>query len=128
MSMGVLGPMTFECDADKVRVWRDLKRSAASRWHEHEVYKGKPKSEFTGPGLVELTMQVRFDIERGVVPRDELRQMRKQMDTGAVMQFTVGGDLVGDFTLRDMREDLTHFGRNGVLTVAVATITIREYV
>jgi phage protein U len=127
MSIGVLGPITFEVSADRVRTWQDAKRSAGARWATHEVFAGKPKKEFIGPGLATISLSVRLDLDRGLVPRDELRQMRAQMDTGAVLQFTVGGELVGDFVLRDVSEDWRRFSRNGVLTTAIVVLSLEEY-
>lgn len=120
--------ITFEVNADTMRTWQDMRRSGSARWHAHEVQEGKPKQEFLGPGLEQLRFTVRLDITRGVVPRDELRQMRKQRDAGTVMQFTVGGELVGDFVLKDIDEGLTHFSRDGILLIATASLSLEEYV
>jgi len=125
--IGVLGPVTFEVSADKVRTWQDARRSAVARWVAHEVYGGKPRQEFIGPGLATIGLSVRLDIDRGVVPRDELRQLREQADKGAVLQFTVGGELVGDFILHDVSEEWRRFNRNGVLTFAVVGLSLEEY-
>ena len=127
MSIGVLGPFAFEVSEDKIRTWQEAKRAASSRWETHNVYAGKPKREFIGPGLARITLSVRLDIERGVVPRDELRQMREKMDQGEVMQFTVGGELVGDFTIENLDEEWRRMSRTGVLTTAIVNITIEEY-
>ncbi len=133
MSIGILqiddsNAITFEVNADRVRTWQDLRRTAEGRWHTHDVYQGKPKLEFLGPGLSTLTLAVRLDIDRGLIPRDELRLMRKQMNAGAVLQFTVGGDLVGDFVLKGVSEELRRVNRDGVLTAATANLTLEEYV
>lgn len=127
MSIGVLGPITFEVNADKARTWHDARRDGDSRWATHEVFGDKPKSEFLGPGLDTITLAVRFDITRGVVPRDEIRELRKQRDTGAVLQFTIGGELVGDFVLKGISEDWQRMTNQGVLTAATCTLKLEEY-
>jgi phage protein U len=127
VSIAVLGPITFEVNADKVRTWQDARRTAAARWHQHDVYQGKPVKEFIGPGLAKINLSVRLDINRGVVPRDELRQMRAQMDAGTPLQFTVGGDLVGDFTLEGVNETWRDVNGAGVLMVALVDLTLEEY-
>lgn len=128
MSFATLGPITFEVNADLIRTWRDARRSGSGRWHLHEVYGGKPKLEFLGPGIDSIKMSVHLDIERGLVPRDELRQMRKQRDTGAVLQFAIGGDLVGDFVLKDVDEEWSRVNNTGVLMKAIAGLSLEEYV
>lgn len=127
MSIGVLGPVAFEVSADKVRTWHDARREGDARWATLEVFGDKPKNEFLGPGLDTITLSVRFDISRGVVPRDEIRQLRKQRDTGAVLQFTIGGELVGDFVLRNISEEWQRVTSQGVLTAAVCTLKLEEY-
>lgn len=125
--IGVLGPVTFEVSADKVRTWQEARRRAAARWATHDVYAGKPVREFIGPGLAQIGLTVRLDIERGVIPRDELRQLRDLMDSGAVNQFTVAGEFVGDFTLENVDEEWRRFSRAGVLTTAIVALTLEEY-
>ncbi len=128
MSVGVLGDIVFEANADKVRTWREARRQGAARWATHEVFSGKPVKEFLGPGLDTIDLEVRLDIELGVIPRDELRKMRISRDTGEVMQFTIGGELVGDFTIQALDETWTRFNRSGVLTTAVVSLHLEEYV
>lgn len=125
---GVLGPVVFEASASLVRTWRDAKRSGSARWAEHAVHLGKPVPEFLGPGLDDIAFDVRFDAAYGVVPRDELRQLRQLRDAGEVLQFTIGGELVGDYTLRDLSEQWTVFDARGVLQIAVVAVSLKEYV
>lgn len=131
MSIAVLDSgndqIPFEVSQDKVRTWHDASREEAARWHSHEVYMGKPVKEFLGPGDSRIPLAMRFDIERGVVPRDEIRRLRKLMQEGIVLQFTVGDSLVGDFFIKDVKEEWTRFSPKGVLLVAEVTITLEEY-
>lgn len=122
--------VTFEASADKVRTWQDAQFSGAARWATHDVFAGKPVKEFIGPGLAQLHLSVRLDINRGVIPRDELRKLRRLRDTGAVLQFTIGsGDmsLVGEFTISDLNETWKNVDRAGVLTTAIVAISMEEY-
>jgi phage protein U len=127
VSFATLGPITFEVNADKVRTWQDVKRNGSARWATHEVYAGKPVQEFLGPGLASITMSIRLDINRGVIPRDELRQIREQLDTGNVLPFTVGGEPVGDFVIKSASEDWTRFSGDGVLLCAIVSLSLEEY-
>lgn len=119
--------ITFEASADKVRTWRDAHRTGKARWAKHEVYQEKPKKEFLGPDLDTISLSVRLDITRGLVPRDELRKMRDLMRTGVVMQFSIGGEFVGEFSLEGLDEAWTRFDAKGVLTTAVVQLTLEEY-
>lgn len=131
MSFGTLGDgdtkVTFEVSADLVRTWTDLKRSGGARWATHEVFAGKPVKEFIGPGLDTISMSVRLDADRGVKPRDELRNLRSLRDTGAVNQLVIGGELAGDYVLRELSEDLRRFDAKGALLVAIVELSLEEY-
>lgn len=127
MSLGTWGPVTFEASADVLRTWRDAERSGGARWAEHEVIAAKPVTEFIGPGLDTISLSVRLDLERGIVPRDELRQLREQRDLGANHDLIIGGELVGTFTLRELDEEWTRFDSRGVLRLAVVKLSLKEY-
>jgi phage protein U len=131
MSLGTLGDgdtkVTFEASHDRLRTWSEFEREGASRWADHEVYAGQPVSEFIGPGLDDVNLQVRFDIDRGVVPKTEIENLRKLRDTGAVLPLVIGGVLAGDYTLRHLHETFTRFDSKGVLLVATVRLTLKEY-
>jgi phage protein U len=127
VSIGVLGPIVFEVSADKVLTWQEAKRTESARWATHEVYMGKPKKEFIGPGLSRIDLPVRLDSSLGVSPRDVIRQMREQMQQGNALQFTVGGQFVGDFSIENMGDAWKHMSGSGVLLVAAVDLTLEEY-
>ena len=127
MSFAILGPITFEASSSKIRTWSKATREGRSRWATLDVYAGKPRREFIGPGLDAITLAIRLDMAHGVVPRDELRQMREQRDKGKVLQFTVGGQLVGDYTIDNVREGWTYLDGRGVLMIAEVELELQEY-
>lgn len=125
--LATLGPIVFEASDQRLRTFRDAKRSTEARFAEHEVHLAPAKSEFLAPGLDDFSFSIRLDISRGVIPRDELRQMRALCKSGDVCELVIGGELAGDFTIRRVSEDLTRFDARGVLTTADVTLTLREY-
>lgn len=125
--IGVLGDIAFEASDKRLRTWQDARRTGQARWATHDVIGTKPKSEFIGPGLDTISFSVRLDIERGVIPRDELRKLREYRDTGKVLQFTIGGELVGDFKINGLDEGWKRFDRNGVLTTTEVGLQLEEY-
>jgi phage protein U len=133
MSLGVLDSgdsatrITFAVTKDQVLTWQELRRRGAARWAQHEVHAGKPKQEFQGPGLESSDLEVRLDRALGVDPGGELEKMRQVRDAGVVLQFTVGGKLIGDFVLKEVDEDHKRHGRKGELITAVARLALEEY-
>jgi phage protein U len=133
MSFAVLGPangaavITFEVSSDKVLTWETASRSGGARWAIHQIFGKKPLREFIGPGLDSIELPIRLDKARGVIPRDELRKLRKQRDEGNVLQFTIGDQLVGDWVVEDIQETWTRFDKKGVLLVAEVRLSLGEY-
>lgn len=127
MSFAVLGPVTFEVSADKVRTWKSAKRAKSARWHKHNVYAGKPKQEFLGPDLSTINLEVRLDINRGVDPKEEIKEMIEKLDTGEVMQFTVGGELIGDYVFKSVDDDWQRHSSKGEPQIVTVGLSIEEY-
>lgn len=128
MSLGTLGDaIVFEVSSSKILTWMNARRSQAPRWHKHEVYGAKPVQEFVGPDLDGFTMAIRLDINHGVDPEDQLKKIRDKAKAGEVLQFTIGGSLIGDFIIKNVGEELRRFSRGGTLVVADVDLTLEEY-
>lgn len=127
MAIATLGPITFEVSSDKIRTWHEAQRGGESRWARHEVHLAAPKLEFLGPGNDRITLAIRLDAERGLVPSDELKAMRKERDEGNVLNFVMGEDVIGKFVIRGIEEVWTRVDARGSLVAATATLTIEGY-
>lgn len=127
MSLATLGPITFEVTDQKVLTWVEAHRSGESRWASQDVYQGHPVKEFLGRGDEKFSMSVRLDADRGVNPAEELERMRDARDTGKVLQFVMGGKLLGDWILRALDEQWRIFGRDAELRVASVSLSLESY-
>lgn len=127
MAIATWGPVTFEVSADRVRTFRDARRSGEARWAEHVVYAGKPAREFLGPGLSSLSLSVRLDRALGVVPEDEIKALAEQRDIGAHHALVMGGEVVADFTLDGFSERWDVVDAGGRLLVATVDLNLKEY-
>lgn len=144
MSLGSWGDLVFEVRAERIRTWHELRRQGEARWATHEVFAAKPVKEFLGPGLDSMTLMMHLTnsqrgvvflddfagfqaASRGIVPADELRDLREQRDIGAVHQLVIGGELVFNATLKSMREEHRRHDYRGVLLSAVVELTFEEY-
>lgn len=130
MSIGSWGErITFECSSDgPVRTFRALRRGGGARWHDHDVYAKKPKSDFIGPGLDSLTLDIRLDYARGVNPTEELQALRDARDAGAVETLVVGDEVLFDCRIDSINEERIRHDGSGKLLVALVEITFKEYV
>ncbi len=48
----------FSVSDKKQFTFQNMKRSSSGRWASHNIVGGRPKTEFLGPGMDEITMDV----------------------------------------------------------------------
>lgn len=128
MSLGSWGEdFAFEASDRRLLTFQSRRRSGEARWAEHDVYAATPKSEFIGPGLDSITFSVRLDHQRGIVPAEVLKTLRKKRDLGTVDTLIIGEEPVFDCALRSIGEDDLRHGPDGTLLVAIVELTFKEY-
>ena len=74
--------MVFTSSSNLVRTFSDLRQRNGARYAEHEVIGKKPKLEFVGPGLEEISFKVQLMRELGVDPDKELKVLQEMRDKG----------------------------------------------
>lgn len=126
--IGSLGDTVFEASPERVRTIGGASRSGGSRWSTHDVHLRKPVSEFGGPGLESVSLQVRLDEAHGVDPAEEVDRLREARDAGEVLPFVLGGAVVGDFVVTDLSEQWRRILPSGRVAVVELEITLQEYV
>ncbi|UNY40557.1 baseplate protein [Pararheinheimera phage vB_PsoM_KLER1-1] len=126
--IGTFGPVTFTSSSNRVRTFKDLKRSKSHRFAEHNVVTGKPKLESIAPGLDTVTFNMRFDLGLGVNPVDELRLLSDIVESGEAYTLMVGNEVIGTFAIKQMDESRDRHDGSGILIVASADLQLQEYV
>lgn len=115
--------------SSRVRTFDNFSRSGSGRWAVHEIIGQKPLSEFVGPGQEGISFSIRLDANLGVNPERELQKLRAMRDSGEVAVLIIGGQPVTDnfFALESLSEQQKVFSGSGVLIVANADLTLKEY-
>lgn len=123
------GSTQFKVNADELLTFRNMKRTYSSRWVSHNVVGDRPKMEFMGPDMDQITIEVILDAEFGVNPRREMRKFREAAMRGEVNNFYVGGRKVSSHPLyiESGSEDWNEIWNQGELVRATASITFSEY-
>lgn len=127
MSIGTFGEVVFEASAERVRTWQSFQRANSARVTAHEVLEEKPRLEFLGPGLDEITLQVRLDVSFGIDPSTEIDILRDVRDKGAAKLLVIGGKNIGRFALESIEEEWRTIDHAGRLIQAVVTLKLKEY-
>ena len=128
--IGNLGKLiTFQVSSKKVLTFNDMEREVSGRWVVHDVIKGKPKSEFLGAGLQEVSLSVLLLSTMGVKPRKTLERIRKATERGERFTFVIGGRQVSKnkWVITRTSETWDVIFSKGELVQARIKLNLREY-
>lgn len=129
--VGNLGKLiTFRVSSKKVQTFSEMSRKVSGRWAEHETIKGKPKSEFLGADLQEISLSIVLSANLGVKPRKVLERIAKAVERGEHFPFVLNGKKVSkhDFKITESSESWEHVFSKGQLIHAKVDLVLREYV
>ncbi|MCD8364783.1 MAG: phage tail protein [Clostridiales bacterium] len=128
-TMAQWGSIKFSVSSSKVFSFNNMKRSYSGRWASHNIIGKRPKMEFQGPDLDEITIEVILDAEMGVTPRSVMNDFRSAAKSGKVGYFYVGGSkvAVNKFYIEKGTENWNEIWNKGELVRATAQLTFKEY-
>lgn len=123
------GDIKFSVTSDKVLTFRNFKRESTGRWASHSIIGKRPKTEFLGPDMDEITLEVILDAEYGVSPRSEMYKFRSALKSGEVNYLYVNGSkvCVNKLAITKVTENWDEIWSNGELVRATDTVTFSEY-
>lgn len=117
-----LGQIQFE----GLKAPSGLQRTTGAAYAEHALFGRKPRLQMTGQELD----QVELDIQLHLAfcdPAAEIRAMRKAMQAGTVLPFTLAsGEFIGRFVITSLAEGWRKTDANGVLVSAALTLSLKE--
>lgn len=128
--IGNLGKLiTFQVSSKKVLTFNDMEREVSGRWVVHDVIKGKPKSEFLGADLQEVSLSVLLLSTMGVKPRKTLESIKKATERGERFTFVIGGKPVSKnkWVITRTSETWDVIFSKGELVQARIELNLREY-
>ena len=129
--IGNLGSLiVFEVSSDKVLTFNNMTQSVSGRWATHAVIRGKPKSEFLGPGQRKISLPIFLSVNHGVKPRKTMEKIEKAIEKGTPYPLVIGGKKVGSnqWVITDMSETWGTIIRDGKLASAHLSLNLAEYV
>ena len=124
--IGTLGDAVFQASTDKVYTFQGLGRSAPGRYQQHDVVGQKPVLEFIGPGLEQISFDMRFDVGLGINPIAEIDKLRAARDAATIMPLTIGGSFLGDWIIEDVKDSWDRVDNRGTLLVASVSVSLKE--
>lgn len=116
-------------DGIKYLTFDDFQRNVKSRTTRHARILKKPKSEFGGPDLSDMTFTMQFSASLGVNPRQMLRELESCVRLGKIGYFIIGTKKIGKhkYIITDISESWDNIIKNGLLVSAKVNVTMEEY-
>lgn len=127
--IGSFGDIIFEVSDDKILTFKDYNRKGSSRWNQYEIIGNKPKSDFDGPGLEEISISILLKVELGVSPSEQLEIIRNMKDTGKPALLILGNKPISPnyWVITDMEENDHIIDNRGNILKADVTLSLMEY-
>jgi phage protein U len=127
--IGSFGEIVFEVSPETIRTFSDFSRSASSRWSAHERFGQKPRSEFLGPNLDEISFVMRFDARYGMNPKAEMDRLLSWCREGRAEMLIIGGIPVGmdQWVIKSLTQNWIALDGTGKVIVGEADVTLEEY-
>lgn len=130
MIVGSLGDVYFIASSRIVRTISEYQQKYSARYSEHAILQGKPRLEYTGPGLSEISFQIQLHAMHGVNPENEISRLRNYVETGAAMDFILDGSPIGDdlWVITDMNCGNIQFNGTGGIIYCEVSLQLKEYI
>lgn len=123
------GDIKFSVTSEKVLTFRNFKRESSASWTNHDIVGKRPKMEYLGPEMDEITLEVILDAEYGVSPRTQMYKFRDACKSGDVNYLYINGSKVcyNKMYISKVSESWDEIWSNGELVRATDEITFAEY-
>lgn len=113
----------------KILAMNNVKQDVSGEWASHSVIGGKPKQEFTGPGIRTFDFDILIDAQLGYKPHAIMKKLNKMVEKGKVSKLIIGTHKIGTgkWKLEKVSEEFALIYSDGKLMRANTTLTLSEY-
>lgn len=129
MYIGYMGDIVFVVSENYMLTMTGDERESEARWSEHALIMRKPVSQFGGPGLEKLSFSILLDMDHGINPAKQLKELRRMRDTGAVFPIVIGGEPISQsyWRLDSLKEGNKYYTAAGQLMQCRVHLSLTEY-
>ena len=123
---GLFGKVPFVSSSAIVYTFKDLSVSRSARWATHEIIGKKPKLEYIGPGLTEVSFNIQLNSSLGTPPLVALIMLKKMLGKKQPERLLIGPDYLGKFVIESISEGRKYHNNFGICVSAEVGITLKE--
>lgn len=129
-TVGTLGDIVFEVSDDKILTFYDYGRKTSARFSSHEIIGKKPKLEFIGQAIDEISFTIKLSAYKGINPKEQAEKIREMIENGEVVRFIMAGLPIGKnkWVIESMNEKANFHNSIGQIVSADVELSLREYV
>lgn len=119
----------FEVSDDKIHTFEEFTRDSNIRTAKHDIHLQKPKTEFLGPELDNVSFIINLKAQFGVNPRDEMDKLLILQRAGIPVVLTIGNKNIGmnKWTIVSLSQAWETVDNEGRLLEAQLSLTLEEY-
>lgn len=127
--IGLLGSLRFRVNDNKVFTFSNMKREVSASWNTMERIGQKPISEFSGPNLQTISLDIILDASLGVRPRQLLEILERMTESGQAKELVIGRKMVGKnkWVITKCSQAWDVILRGGELYRANVSLSLQEY-
>ncbi len=129
--LGTLGDISFRVSGyNDIFTYENYSRNASARTASHEIIGEKSVTEYLGPGLQEISFNIKLNAQWGVNPLTEIERLIDYCESGTVLTFTMGGKRVGKhkWLIESVDSSAKYYDSTGNILSAEASVKLKEYV
>ena len=123
---GLFGKVPFVSSSAIVYTFKDLSVSRSARWATHEIIGKKPKLEYIGPGLTEVSFNIQLNSSLGTPPLVALIMLKEMLEKKQPERLLIGPDYLGKFVIESISEGRKYHNNFGICVSAEVGITLKE--
>ncbi len=128
--IGSYGNIAFVATSKVIRTFSEFSRTSSYRWAQHDILNRKPKLQFGGADLDEVSFSMYFAAWHGVNPIKELDNIQQWANKGKAGALIIGQKKMGTglWVVAGLEQGWKHVDNRGNLLAATIKITLKEYV
>ncbi len=128
--MGLIGSFAgieFQVLESKIETINNLSIKDSARWATHDMINVKPRSEFLGAGLKEISFTMNLSAFQGIKPFEEQKKLVEFCHSGKIGNFILGNENIGKFYIKEINSNPSFLDNKGNIFKNSLEIFLIEY-
>lgn len=127
MIVGSLGTYIFFTSSFYTKTYNSFSRNISSKWIEHKIIGEKPKIQFDGLELENISLSIHLNRFFNVNINKEKKILEGYLKEGKVLRLILGGRKIGNYVIVSISEEPKAYSAFGTQTKVDLKIELKEY-